>query len=67
MALKDWKNMLRVFPAWINTNTGEQIYVMRILPFIHKYKFQSNLSSVHKTFLTKSEALKFAKQYMRAH
>jgi hypothetical protein len=72
MATKDWKK-LRVIPDshmvvyYRNTKTDESLHITEVR---WQSSFYVSVSSSYWTdskFKTKSEALKFAKEYMRKH
>ena len=71
MALKDWVKLERIFPAWLNKKTDEQIYIFSDTKNNKKvYNITSNKyrTTFNNEFnITKSQALKFAKSYMRSH
>lgn len=74
MALKDWKKVKEKFngesiPSWLNKQIGKQIYVS---PSFNEYVFSVTsypssgyLEDETKVFKTKSQALKYARDYMR--
>lgn len=71
MAIKDWKIYLRSKDDIIYTekNTLTKLFIIRE---IDQYNVSvpgiiMDRNHVFKVFKTKSEALKFAKQYMRTH
>ena len=70
MALKDWKKITRVYPYWMNTKTDNRVQIHETLQIREKYYVQYGYYPIpegRKFFMTKSQALSFAKQYMRTH
>ena len=69
MALKNWKKIDRIYPYWINNKTDAKVSILKTLQIRENYYVQygNYLNQLRKFFMTKSEALKFAKQYMRTH
>ena len=76
MALKDWKkvgnNTWRHYPATYNKNNVEKIVLEYLPGKTNSYKWEVYFvglyqSGVAESFKTKSQALKFAKSYMRKH
>ena len=66
MALKDWIRLERTFPAFRNRKSDEAINILKAndkpIRYVIYYK------DGQKKFVdTKSQALKFAKSYMRKH
>jgi hypothetical protein len=69
MALKDWIKVARVFPHWRSKENDNKVSIIKTLQIREKYYVQygSLFTSKRKFFMTKDEAFKFAKQYMRTH
>ena len=64
MAIKDWKKIKGYTNGW---RKEDKRLVVR--PFYHYYSIElwKDGKSSSRTFKTKSQALKFAKEYMRKH
>jgi capsule polysaccharide export protein KpsC/LpsZ len=69
MTLKDWKKIERIYPHWINSKTDDRISIIKTLQIREKYYVQygNYLNQHRKFFMTKAQALKFVKEYMRKH
>ena len=74
MALKDWKKISsgywnRIGGIWWNKLTDEEIVVNKneVEFYDSKYDFAVYPPKKTKSFKTKSQSLKFAKNYMRKH
>jgi len=69
MALKDWKKIDRIYPTWKNAKTEDAVTIFKTLQIREPYYVQYGtwVTSARKFFMTKTEALKFAKSYMRTH
>jgi len=71
MALKDWKKIARTYPYWINFKSKfkNEVSIHKTLQIREKYYVQygNYLNSQRKFFMTRVEAFKFAKSYMRSH
>jgi hypothetical protein len=71
MALKDWKKTRYVHDkndTWIdytNKNTGSKVHIFRYAK--NNWSINVNSSILEREVKTKSQALKFAKSYMRKH
>ena len=70
MAIKDWKKNYAVnIPSWKNDKTMGRIYIDKYSDGDYAVKIYKHYSTFaeEKLFKTKSQALKFAKSYMRKH
>ena len=73
MALKDWKKLRTTgeIPAWHNNQTNEDIWIVKSISDSKgrkfDYEFRSDISSPRtiKSFKTQSQAISFARNYMR--
>ena len=71
MAMKDWEKTGELH--WIKRHKGKRIIKTSISvdenfggqPIVDIEHFNSSLEDIRKTFKTKSQALSYAKQYMR--
>jgi len=70
MALKDWKKITRVYPYWINNKTDNRVQIHKTLQIREEYYVQYGYYPIpegRRFFMTKRDALKFAKLYMSGH
>ena len=69
VALKEGGNWNKIGGVWYNKYTDEAIEVNRNTVGFHngKYTFEAYTAKRQRKFKTKSQALKFAKSYMRTH
>lgn len=67
MALKDWKKISEYY--YIDKFHSKQLFIRKnnySKYNVYSYSFNGN-NEINKFFKTKSQALKFAKSYMRTH
>ncbi len=67
MALKDWKKIGKIFPSWEKQKIHESISIFKDKNIYEVYINYGNRSDKKIFFKTNSQALKFAKSYMRTH
>jgi hypothetical protein len=73
MALKDWKKIINKNEStikWRNIKTSEVLIFQQNFSaqwIVYSAKFPLITPKVDKSFSSKTNALKFAKQYMRTH
>lgn len=69
MINKYWVKIDRIYPYWINTRNDKEVSIINTLHIREKYyvQFGHFLNQQKKFFMTKSQALKFAKHYMRSN